>query len=40
MITLAANVGNKLTTFVAKLMTKTGCIVMCHNPEAPDELFK
>jgi hypothetical protein len=35
-----ADAGNAVTTLWAKLMTKTGCILLCHNPEAPDELFR
>ncbi|WP_409346784.1 cyclic lactone autoinducer peptide [Paenibacillus sp. MBLB4367] len=33
----AANAG---LTFVAKKFVKTGCLIFCHRPEAPEELFK
>ena len=40
MKTLLANAANAVITKVAKLMVKTDCIVVCHRPDAPEELFK
>ncbi|MVO99322.1 MULTISPECIES: cyclic lactone autoinducer peptide [Paenibacillus] len=39
MKTFLANAVNKALKMVARRATDTGCTFICHNPEAPDELF-
>jgi|GEM_PF-3233137 len=35
-----ANIANNILTGVAKKLVKTNCILICHRPEAPEELFQ
>ncbi|WP_370001293.1 cyclic lactone autoinducer peptide [Paenibacillus sp. RC84] len=35
-----ANKFNSFLKFTARRSTDTGCTFICHNPEAPEELFQ
>lgn len=39
MKTMAAKLANTVLTSIAKKLVLTNCIVICHRPEAPEELF-